>query len=52
MSSHLAVYNELLGVAIDTRLNQKNRMTAQMPLFHTAQLNAFVTPAIAVGTAI
>ena len=52
VSSHLAVYLESLGVAIDTRLNAKDRMTALMPLFHTAQLNAFATPAIAVGAAI
>lgn len=52
VSSHLAVYLESLGVALDTRLAGKERMTALMPLFHTAQLNAFVTPAIAVGAAV
>ncbi len=52
VSSHLAVYIESLGVAIDTGLNARDRMTALMPLFHTAQLNAFVTPAIAVGAAV
>jgi long-chain acyl-CoA synthetase len=52
VSSHLAVYIESLGVALDTRLNAKDGMTALMPLFHTAQLNAFVTPAIAVGAAV
>ena len=52
VSSHLAIYIESLGVALDTGLNAKDRMTALMPLFHTAQLNAFVTPAIAVGAAV
>ena len=52
VSSHLAIYIESLGVAIDTHLNAKDRMAAMMPLFHTAQLNAFVTPAIAVGASI
>jgi long-chain acyl-CoA synthetase len=52
VSSHLAVYIESLGVAIDTRLSAKDRMAAMMPLFHTAQLNAFATPAVAVGAAI
>jgi acyl-CoA synthetase (AMP-forming)/AMP-acid ligase II len=52
VSSHLAVYVESLGVALDTRLAARDRMTALMPLFHTAQLNAFVTPAIAVGAAV
>ncbi len=52
VSSHLAVYLESLGVALDAQLSAKDRITALMPLFHTAQLNAFVTPAIAVGAAI
>jgi acyl-CoA synthetase (AMP-forming)/AMP-acid ligase II len=49
VSGHLAVYVESLGVAIDTRMTPGDRMTVLMPLFHTAQLNAFVTPAVAVG---
>ena len=52
VSSHLAVYLESMGVAIDTRMSPGDRMTVLMPLFHTAQLNAFVTPAIAVGAAL
>jgi acyl-CoA synthetase (AMP-forming)/AMP-acid ligase II len=52
VSSHLAVYLESLGVALDTRMTANDRITALMPLFHTAQLNAFVTPAIAVGAAV
>jgi len=49
VSSHLAVYLESLGVALDTRLTAADRVTALMPLFHTAQLNAIATPVIAVG---
>jgi acyl-CoA synthetase (AMP-forming)/AMP-acid ligase II len=49
VSSHLAIYVESLGVAIDTRLTAADRVAAMMPFFHTAQLNAFCTPAIAVG---
>jgi len=52
VSSQLAIYIESLGVALDTKLSSRDRMAAMMPLFHTAQLNAFVTPAIAVGCAI
>jgi acyl-CoA synthetase (AMP-forming)/AMP-acid ligase II len=52
VSSHLAVYLESLGVALDTRMTADDRVTALMPLFHTAQLNVIVTPAIAVGAAI
>ncbi len=49
VSSHVAVYLESLGVAIDTRMTHVDRIAAMMPFFHTAQLNAFCTPAIAVG---
>jgi acyl-CoA synthetase (AMP-forming)/AMP-acid ligase II len=49
VSSHLAVYLESLGVALDTRMTADDRIVALMPLFHTAQLNAFATPAIAAG---
>ena len=52
VSSHLAVYLESLGVAIEARMSSGDRMTVLMPLFHTAQLNAFVTPAIAVGASL
>jgi len=52
VGSHLAVYLESLGVAVDTGLQRTDRVTAVLPLFHTAQLNALCTPAIAVGAAI
>jgi long-chain acyl-CoA synthetase len=52
VSSHLAIYLESLGVALDTRMTADDRVTALMPLFHTAQLNVIVTPAVAVGAAI
>jgi acyl-CoA synthetase (AMP-forming)/AMP-acid ligase II len=49
VSSHLAIYVEALGVAIDTGMTARDRVAAMLPLFHTAQLNAFCTPAVAVG---
>jgi acyl-CoA synthetase (AMP-forming)/AMP-acid ligase II len=52
VSSHLAIYLESLGVALDTRMTADDRVTAILPLFHTAQLNVIATPAIAVGAAI
>ncbi len=52
VSSHLAIYLESLGVALDTRMSAADRVTALMPLFHTAQLNVIATPAIAVGATI
>jgi acyl-CoA synthetase (AMP-forming)/AMP-acid ligase II len=52
VSSHLAIYLESLGVALDTRMTAADRVSAILPLFHTAQLNVIATPAIAVGAAI
>ncbi len=52
VSSHLAIYLESLGVALDTRMTGDDRVTAILPLFHTAQLNVIATPAIAVGATI
>jgi acyl-CoA synthetase (AMP-forming)/AMP-acid ligase II len=52
VSSHQAIYVESLGVAIDTRMTAGDRVAAMMPYFHTAQLNAFCTVAIAVGSTI
>lgn len=52
VSSHLAIYVESLGVALDTRMTGDDRVTAILPLFHTAQLNVIATPAIAVGATI
>ena len=49
VSSHLAVYLESLGAALDTQFTANDRVTALLPLFHTAQLNAIATPVLAVG---
>jgi acyl-CoA synthetase (AMP-forming)/AMP-acid ligase II len=52
VSSHQAIYVESLGVAIDTRMTANDRIAAMLPFFHTAQLNAFCTVAVAVGSTI
>jgi acyl-CoA synthetase (AMP-forming)/AMP-acid ligase II len=52
VGSHVAVYVEALGVVIDTRMTASDRVAAMLPFFHTAQLNAFCTPAVAVGATI
>ncbi len=49
VGSHLAIHIEALTVAIDIELRRKDRMLCLMPMFHTAQLNAFCTPAVTVG---
>ncbi len=52
VGSHTAIYVESLGVAIDTGMTAADKVAAMLPFFHTAQLNAFCTPAIAVGATI
>ena len=49
VASHLGIVLESLGTAVETRMTDADRITVMMPLFHTAQLNAFCTPAVAVG---
>jgi acyl-CoA synthetase (AMP-forming)/AMP-acid ligase II len=52
VASHVAIYLESMGSALDSQWNHTDRFAAMMPMFHTAQLNAFCTPAILVGAAI
>jgi acyl-CoA synthetase (AMP-forming)/AMP-acid ligase II len=49
VGSHTAIYLESLMVAAETGLNAGDRIAALMPLFHTAQLNGFGTPAVMMG---
>lgn len=49
VGSHLAITVSSMSAAIDMGLTAGERMGAMMPLFHTAQLNAFVTPVLLVG---
>ena len=52
MASHLAVYLESMSAALDSGWSATDRFVAMMPMFHTAQLNAFCTPALLVGATI
>ena len=52
MASHVAIYLESMGSALDSQWNHTDRFAAMMPMFHTAQLNAFCTPAVLVGATI
>jgi acyl-CoA synthetase (AMP-forming)/AMP-acid ligase II len=49
VGSHLAIYLESLMVVAETGLQTGERVACLMPLFHTAQLNGFGTPAVMVG---
>lgn len=49
VASHLAIYLESLGTAIDTRMGGTDRAVALLPMFHTAQLNAICTTVVAAG---
>jgi acyl-CoA synthetase (AMP-forming)/AMP-acid ligase II len=52
VGSHTAIYLESLSVALETRFAEDDRFAVLLPMFHTAQLNAFCTPAVAVGAAL
>ena len=52
VGTHVAIYLESMSSALDSGWNFTDRFAAMMPMFHTAQLNAFCTPAIMVGAAI
>jgi acyl-CoA synthetase (AMP-forming)/AMP-acid ligase II len=49
VGSHLAIYLESMTVALDAGFQADERFAAMMPLFHTAQLNGFGTPAVMIG---
>ena len=49
VSSHLAVYLESMGVALEDKFSHNDSVGAMMPLFHTAQLNGQCTAAVIVG---
>ena len=52
VASHAAIYLESMSAALDSQWSSADRFAAMMPMFHTAQLNAFCTPAITVGATI
>jgi acyl-CoA synthetase (AMP-forming)/AMP-acid ligase II len=52
VASHVAIYLESMSGALDSGWRAGDRFAAMMPMFHTAQLNAFCTPAIMVGATI
>lgn len=52
VGSHLAIYLESMSAALDSGWRADDRFVAMLPLFHTAQLNAFVTSAIMVGATV
>jgi acyl-CoA synthetase (AMP-forming)/AMP-acid ligase II len=52
VGSHVAIYLESMSGALDSGWHAGDRFAAMMPMFHTAQLNAFCTPAIMVGATI
>ncbi len=49
VGTHLAVHLESMSAALDSGWRPDDRFIAMMPMFHTAQLNAFCTPAVIVG---
>ena len=52
VGTHLGIYLESMSAALDSGWTAGDRFIAMMPMFHTAQLNAFCTPALLVGAAV
>jgi len=52
VGTHLGVYLESMSAALDNGWRAADRFIAMMPMFHTAQLNAFCTPAVLAGATI
>src|SRR6195952_838582 len=52
VGTHLAIHLESMSAALDSGWGADDRFIAMMPMFHTAQLNAFCTPAVVVGATI
>jgi len=52
VGSHKAIYLGSMSGALEAGWNADDRFVAMMPMFHTAQLNAFCTPAVLVGATI
>ena len=50
VGSHTAIYLESLMMVAETHLGPDDRIACLMPLFHTAQLNGFCTPAVMAGS--
>ncbi|MBC7051914.1 long-chain fatty acid--CoA ligase, partial [Salmonella enterica subsp. enterica serovar Enteritidis] len=49
VGTHLAVQLESLTVVVDMELRRRDRVLCMMPMFHTAQPNAFCTPSVTAG---
>jgi long-chain acyl-CoA synthetase len=52
VGSHAAIYLESMSGALDSGWRADDRFAAMMPMFHTAQLNGYCTPAVLVGATI
>ena len=52
VGTHLSIYLESMSAALDSGWNAADRFAALMPMFHTAQLNGYCTPAVILGATI
>ena len=49
VGNHTAIYLESMTMCIEARFEAEDRFVAMLPMFHTAQLNCFCTPAVMLG---
>lgn len=52
VGNHTAIFVESMAMALEAGFRPDDRFAAMMPMFHTAQLNCFCTPAVMVGATI
>lgn len=49
VGNHTAIYLESMTMCLEARFQDTDRFVAMLPMFHTAQLNCFCTPAVMLG---
>ena len=52
VGNHTAIYLESMTICIEAQFRAEDRFVAMLPMFHTAQLNCFCTPAVMLGATI
>ncbi|MHA3701857.1 AMP-binding protein [Jatrophihabitans sp. YIM 134969] len=49
VGNHTAIHLESLTMCVEAQFRDTDRFVAMLPMFHTAQLNCFCTPAVILG---
>lgn len=52
VGNHTSIYLESMAMALEAGFVRDDRFVAMLPMFHTAQINCFCTPAVMIGATI